>query len=488
MSEGATRWMKLDRRTAKGAAAIVTLMALGFVLIGFEVAPVALLAILAAVAWRRDPGRPLAFAACVMLVVAALGTAVLVPVSSDTWSMSFAADRELAADAGRLAGVLVAVASVLLAYTERSPLSPPRRGFVPPGWWARLSAPVRTGSLRTVRSLYPIGVAGFVLTLGAAIRLILAPRALAAVYDPLLMNLRLGTHYSLELATNLGAPASLPPLAPVTIAYLPLAPRLLLVIAGLATMVVCGQVGNRLGGVWAGVMTLAIAAVLPSMWDAPLSAVLAGLCLIAAVALVDGRRATTTRVVCGGLAMGMAVLARPETVLVLPMLVLWSWDRGAAPRRLWQMSATALVTMAPWWVWIHQEVGGFLPTSSLASFLNDPVQVDRHAPVLAGLVAVVAIGVAVSQGRRARLWRDWWILLVVPLLSLALAATDLPGRDPLGWSAPLVVVVLGVGLASWLDPPPEPERKRNGSVTGPLPLGPPRPHHYADGGSESMPS
>jgi hypothetical protein len=84
------------------------------------------LAALAGVALARWQGyRSVAAAALVALVVAALLTAFEAPATGDAsdYLFDFALDRPLAAEAGRIAGILVLVAVVLAAIREREPSS-----------------------------------------------------------------------------------------------------------------------------------------------------------------------------------------------------------------------------------------------------------------------------------------------------------------------------------------------------------------------------
>lgn len=458
-----------DRRRAAGAVAIVILLALGYLIVGLEIIPVALLAALASFAWRREPGRPLALTASVLLALAAIGTVFVVEPSPANWTMSFPADRTVAADAGRLAGLLFALASVLMAYTERTRTPALRRPLVV----GVVRRPERAGAGVSVPVL-AIGAAavGVILTVAVALRLVLAPPALSAAYDGLLANLRHGTSYAVGLATAAGFPVSTPPLAPLTVAYVPVAARELTVIFGLITLVACGRLGMRLRGLWAGGLALTIGAVLPAMWDVPLPVILAGLALIGAVMMADGAEITRTRAVWAGVLLGLAVLARPETAVVVGLVVVWSWDRGTRRRHLVAMGAVAVATAAPWWVWLHGQFGGFLPAEGLGAFMNDPLSANRHAPLLTACLAGATLGVAMALARRRQLWRDWWILWAVPLMAMLLDVLEVQYRDPLSWSAPLAVALLAAGLAQSLGRArSEPARRRGGAVTGPLPFG-----------------
>jgi hypothetical protein len=102
----------------------VVLVAIGIVVGGL----VGGLAALAGVLLARWQGyRSVAAAALVTLVLAALLTAFEAPATGDAsdYLFDFALDRPLAAEVGRVAGILVLVAVVLAAIREREPSSMP---------------------------------------------------------------------------------------------------------------------------------------------------------------------------------------------------------------------------------------------------------------------------------------------------------------------------------------------------------------------------
>jgi hypothetical protein len=78
-----------------------------------------------AVAWWRS-ARAVAGLALVALVAAALLTVLEAPATGEAsdYLFDFALDRPLAAELGRVAGVLVIVAVALAAARERAPTSP----------------------------------------------------------------------------------------------------------------------------------------------------------------------------------------------------------------------------------------------------------------------------------------------------------------------------------------------------------------------------
>jgi len=301
----------------------------------------------------------------------------------------------------------------------------------------------------------------------------MAPAPLAPVYEGLLTNLRHGTHYALDSATNGGPVATIPPLSPLSIAYIPIAPQELALIAGLAAMVVCAWLAGRIRGATAGAVALVIAAMLPSMWDTSLSVVLAGACLVVAVALLDGRRMTASRALWAGIVLGLAVLARTDVLLVVPLLLGWSRYRGTSPLRIGVAGIAGALINAPWWLFIHNRTGSWLPAPTVSVFLNDPLAIGHFRSASGWIGGLLAIGVAVALARGTQLWLEWWVLWTVPGVALLLALTDLPNRDPLSWSAPMLVSLIGAGVAERLHDEHQafgaPPRRRAGAMVGPLP-------------------
>jgi MFS family permease len=102
-----------------GAIAIV---AVGL-LIGGPIGGITALVALGLARWRGY--RAVALAALIVLVIAAVLTVVEAPATGDArdYLFDFALDRPLAAEAGRIAGVLALVAAVLAAARERAPAS-----------------------------------------------------------------------------------------------------------------------------------------------------------------------------------------------------------------------------------------------------------------------------------------------------------------------------------------------------------------------------
>jgi 4-amino-4-deoxy-L-arabinose transferase-like glycosyltransferase len=144
--------------------------------------------------------------------------------------------------------------------------------------------------------------------------------------------------------------------------------RLIMALVGTAVIVVLGLVGRRLGGDTVGVVAAALAAVNPNLWmnDAlPMSEAPAALAL-GLVFLATYRLAVTPTLgwaVAAGLACGLAVTARGELALLVPLtvapVVVFGLRSPAlralrVPRRLVLavvVGAVGVAVVAPWTVW-----------------------------------------------------------------------------------------------------------------------------------------
>jgi 4-amino-4-deoxy-L-arabinose transferase-like glycosyltransferase len=131
--------------------------------------------------------------------------------------------------------------------------------------------------------------------------------------------------------------------------------RLVTVLTGLATVVVLGLVGRRLGGARVGVAAAALAALYPNLWvnDGLVmaeSVTALAVSLWALAGLNWHRRRTRGWVLVFGLAAGAAVLARSELVVVAAatVAIVWWAERGGRPRRAWLAAAGAVLVVAPW--------------------------------------------------------------------------------------------------------------------------------------------
>jgi hypothetical protein len=131
--------------------------------------------------------------------------------------------------------------------------------------------------------------------------------------------------------------------------------RLLTVVTGLATVVVLGLVGRRLGGPAVGMAAAALAAVYPNLWlndglimSESVAALAVSLWVLAGCAWYDRR--SPGRAFVFGAAAGAAALARSELVVLaavsVAMILVVEWRAGRRGARL--AAAGAALVLAPW--------------------------------------------------------------------------------------------------------------------------------------------
>lgn len=131
--------------------------------------------------------------------------------------------------------------------------------------------------------------------------------------------------------------------------------RLVTVVTGVATVVVIGLVGRRLGGERVGLVAAVIAALYPGLWlndglvmsESP-GALTVALWMLAA--LVWQARPTPVWAAVMGVAAGVATLTRPELGVLIVAGVVAAWWVGGDRRRLLAALAAAggLLVLAPW--------------------------------------------------------------------------------------------------------------------------------------------
>jgi hypothetical protein len=425
-------------------AVVAFALAIGYLLLGRDLIVVAI-ALVVLVRFGRDPGRPLALGAFVLLVASAVST-IAQGGGEDGVTLSYATRRTVAAQSGAVIGVLLVVATIAFAVTERSPRRAPARQGGAEVDRAHLGA-FRRVLLPWLRAALPYAA---IAAGGVAVRLAGAPLALPLRYEPLLDNLRLGTGYSMATPSGGTPVGDVPPLAPLLVAYSPLGARVALLLVSTVTVVAVGRLVHRREGRAAGIMAAAAAALLPGMWGEQLPVQLAGLFVLGGVALADPIQLTTRRAAIAGASLGLATLARPDAALALLVVAVWitqSREPGRAKYR-GALLVSAVLVVLPWATYIWQEFGSPWLTSSLPATLNDPLAVTRGAGVVK--VAVSAAFGAAFVVAAGRLWHRRAVLLpylVLPAVGVALAFTEPLHRDPFGWTAPLVAVVLGIWAA-----------------------------------------
>ncbi len=443
--------------------ALLTLAAVAicWTLISVDFAIVAAFVIAATFLYRSDPGRPVAFGAFIVLVGAALATVLEVAPTSNDPSLTFAANRPLAGNAGNVAAALLAVAVVLFAVVER-PIDPA------PRWRpTRRTGAVLGDGMRRLGEQRRLAITGAAIGLVAlAIRVVAAPPPLSSAVQQITRNLRSGSGYLTVVDGRAVVLTDHPPLAPLVGAFAPGGPRLVQLVVGLLAVALAWRLARRVGGPAAAVLAAGIAAVAPALWDQQLPEVLAGAALLGAVLLADPHRLDGRRAVAAGLALAAAGLARPEALVAVPVVVAWvvlvGTGRATPPEgtthRTTPSGLVAVLVVVPAlafvpWVRIVASSARLpLPLGSLSALIAEPGAAGR-LPTLLGAAAgaVLAVLALVAVGHDLDGWRGrgqrWLPLLVLPAIALAIGLVSGGQAGLLGWGAPLATVVVGVGFA-----------------------------------------
>lgn len=411
----------------------------GFAMAGATGAMVAGAAVVAGLLPSRRPGAAVAMAACVALAAAALATVLEQTPGQAPLSLSYPLDRPLAADLGAIAGILLLAAVVTVGAAERreAPVPDPEPDGAP-------AVPVgrRDG-------LVVVGL----LVLAAVLRVVTAPTAASRSWEAAVDVVRTG-----------GAlvPAGADLLAPLPLvagAFTPGGWGAALVVGGVAVvalvLVLAVRVGPGRRDPHVVVAAGALAAVLPGLVGLALPEVLAAAGAVAAVVLAEPGRVRPARAAAAGLAAAGAALARPDAVVVLPVLVTWLVVAGAGPsgrlprrvvRSAWAAVGAWALLVGPWIAWAQGRAGTWLPAESLGASRTTP------GGLLAAVLSLAVLALAVLAVARARQARQVVALLPLVALPAWCLAVALPvGLDHgglLSWSAPFVVVLAAGPLAA----------------------------------------
>lgn len=434
---------RFQMATVRLVALFLVAVLVGYLLVGRDVVVLAI-AMLVLLRFGRDPGRPLALAAFLLLIIA--GVASILQEIPPQLVVNYANRRPTATEAGAIVGVFLLLSTVILAVTERAPQRAPWRPIFRRPDRGALRATVARMSM-ALRRAWPYAAAGIV---AAGIRVVLSPVALPTVYTPLVDNLRLGTGYSMTAPSGAIPFGDTPPLAVGLVAYFPLGAGPALWLVGLASVATAGWYANRRWGRAASIMAVAVAAVLPSLWAQQLAVQLAGLFVLWGVALCDpalGR--TSGRAVLSGALLGAAVLARPDAAVALIVVLAWIF---VLDREAWRDAARvlvgAVVVMAPWVNFVWTSFGPPWLASTLGTTLNDPASATRLGYLGFAVSAAAVVVVLAALRDTLEDARTWMPFVAIPLVAAALCVTDLGHRDVLGWAGPLAAVLIGQWLAS----------------------------------------
>ncbi len=158
--------------------------------------------------------------------------------------------------------------------------------------------------------------------------------------------------------------------------------RLVTVLCGITLVWVIGRLGRRLGGRRVGWLAAGIAAIYPNLWlnDGLVMSESISMLTVAAVvwfALDAAERPVRRSVLTLGAALGLAVLARSELVLLLPLVVCWlaiclrRSDQRIVPA-VSAVAAAAMLVIGPWIVFnlVRFQQPVFLTTNDGTTWLG----------------------------------------------------------------------------------------------------------------------
>jgi hypothetical protein len=333
----------------------VTAAAGGF-LIGGLLGLVVVIAALLGMSKSTGP-RQAAAAACGFLVLAALATILEAPLGGQDLSLGYATSRPVAAAAARLAGLALLVAILASAREERSPFaldSPAPR-----------SPSLEVRARRLIASASPALPYAAAVALAAAVRGLTGPGSLSPASVSPVENLQAGLGYAVGTGERL--PSAIQPLGPMVAAFAPFSVGAAALVASCLAVLAAMRLGRRLAGRRAaaavGLLTAPLMVVASPRLDHALAAALVG----AGLVLAWPTDLTFQRAVGAGLCLAGAGLARPEAILVVPLVALWAaavLGRRAMRSMLFLVGAVIVAT-TPWLVWLQQRFDEWLPGAAV---------------------------------------------------------------------------------------------------------------------------
>jgi hypothetical protein len=221
--------------------------------------------------------------------------------------------------------------------------------------------------------------------------------------------------------------------------------------AGIAAALGAAWLARRLAVAWTGDMALGLTAALVTAWSSPMVwGALSGMEVTLAALLVTAALVAHTagRAAASAALLGLAVLARPESVLLVPLLWLAGPLTVKRSATMWGFPAAVLL---PWMVFNMRTAGTPLPAtaaakiegglvgllagareSAVTSFLSRPWQFEREwiawlASVNVLLPVLLLPGLWVLRRRGGRAWALPASILLLHPLGMALLA---PYRGP----------------------------------------------------------
>jgi len=159
-----------------------------------------------------------------------------------------------------------------------------------------------------------------------------------------------------------------------------------------------------------------VAAVIPSLWGQQLPEALCALFVTLALVFAMPARITRARAVLAGACLGAAALARPEAIVVIPVVVVWLLANlgGRVLGRVALVVMACVALLAPWQVRVHETFGTWAPTTGLGAVLaGASAPVAQHGDAIGTYQPQAPAPLGVAEGRadqadRHLAWHRSW--------------------------------------------------------------------------------
>jgi hypothetical protein len=378
----------------RSTIAVIAATVVGATVVGFWAIIVGVV-VLVVVHYFEDPVEVTGSAAPVLLALAGGASVLALYTGSSSLWLLYPKDRSLSHHLTVMAMVFAVQSVALLSITARA--AHERRLRLPPRRDVRELVGVLRRATAARWQLVTIALVGT-----AVAWLSSTGSANSPGVDQLVRNIRLGTKYSTGVYSGPTA-VDLAPLAPTVRATVHLAPAVLGAITFFFTLVVVVRWAGRRAPRVDSRVVAAVCVLSPLSWGLGLGAQLSALAVVCAGSLLDEPRASSGRLIAAGIALGAAVLARPDAIFLVFALLVILFVRRRAGAAL-AVGGVVVLTVAPW---------------------ANTVWSTGERPWLAGSLRTMFVDVSTSGVER---WTTWWIALLV--VGVAVVALQRRAHSP----------------------------------------------------------
>ncbi len=314
-------------------------------------------------------------AAVGFLALAALATALPELGPPTPIGLDYASDRPLASATARLAGLAALVALLAGVRAERAPATGGAMG----------GGRGQGATVRSLREGLPfLAAVQFlgVVVLALVVHASNTPTPLSPAEAALVDHLQAGAGYTVGGTAGRPVPSAMPPLGPLVAAFSPVSLGTTALVAWSLAVVALMDLAQRLAGGRAALAAGLLAAALQA-WVGPDLAQSLALLLVTVGLRLAWPPQTLGRLGVAGACLGAAALARPDAILVLPMVALAVARSRRSLVVALALVAAATVVVLPWQLWLHRRFDTWIGVIG-----PSPGRLTWSLPVLAVLTMV----------------------------------------------------------------------------------------------------